>query len=507
MLTMAQVHDIRKLYFEEGKSISQISRETGFDRKTIRGYINKDDWNTGIPVVIGNTTEFPKLDPFKSIIDEWLENDKKAKKKQRHTALRVYDRLINEVESFNCSYRTVAAYVAKKKKEIFKKAEGYLPLEHPGGEAQVDFGDAEFYENGTLCSGKYLNLSFPYSNQGYFQLFHGENMECLLEGLKAIFEHIGGVPTRLWFDNTKTIVTKILKEDGRRLTERFIRFSEHYRFQAVFCNPDAGHEKGNVESKVGYHRRNILVPIPEFQQLDKFNVELLAKCDEDGNRDHYRKATSIRDLFQKERSKLLPLPAAEFDVAGYHTVNTNGYGRFYLNKGLHEYSSSPKYANTRIIVKVTSEAVIALDDNQRVIVYHRRLYGDLKQQSMQWLPYLTQLARRPGALKYTGIYSMLPSDMREYLSKCSKSDRSRILSAIARLTEQNGFESATATVTKALCYDALDVDSLINLHRQLFSGIRELPPIKVNSNMPCLEPTKTDLSGYDRALHGGATVC
>jgi len=90
----------------------------------------------------------------------------------------------------------------------------------------------------------------------------GENQECLFEGLIAIFEHIGGVPPKIWFDNTKTIVTKVLKEGERTLTDDFIRFSEHYRFEAVFCNVEAGHEKGNVESKVGYHRRNWLVPVP-----------------------------------------------------------------------------------------------------------------------------------------------------------------------------------------------------------------------------------------------------
>lgn len=122
-------------------------------------------------------------------------------------------------------------------------------MEHPAGEAQVDFGDAQFYENGVLHDGKYLNVSFPYSNQGYLQLFYGENIECLLEGLKAIFEYIGGVPTRLWFDNTKTIVTKILKEGSRNLTEKFMRFQEHYGFDTVFCNPEAGHEKGMLNQK------------------------------------------------------------------------------------------------------------------------------------------------------------------------------------------------------------------------------------------------------------------
>lgn len=89
-------------------------------------------------------------------------------------------------------------------------------------------------------------MDFPYSNCGYLQLHYGENMECLLESMVAIFEHIGGVPTEIWFDNTRTIVTKIIRGGGREVTERFLRFQEHYGFKSVFCNPDAGNEKGGV---------------------------------------------------------------------------------------------------------------------------------------------------------------------------------------------------------------------------------------------------------------------
>jgi hypothetical protein len=94
-------------------------------------------------------SDFPKLEPFKADIDEWLTDDKKAKRKQRHTARRVYDRLVEKYQKdFECSYRSVAGYVAKKKKEIYHSQPGYLPLEHIPGEAQADFGDADFYENG-----------------------------------------------------------------------------------------------------------------------------------------------------------------------------------------------------------------------------------------------------------------------------------------------------------------------------------------------------------------------
>jgi len=498
---MTQVNDIRKKYFEEGKNISQISGEVGFDRKTIRKFIEKDDWNED-PPKLQLQSEFPKLNSFKKVIDEWLTEDKKAKRKQRHTAQRVFDRLTKIYgQEFDCSYRTVAGYVAIKKKEIFGvKQVGCLPLEHIPGEAQVDFGDSDYYENGKLYSGKYLNLSFPYSNKGYFQQFKGENQECLFEGLVSIFDHIGGVPTRIWFDNTSTIVTNILKDGNRDLTQSFLRFKEHYGFECAFCNAASGHEKGNVESKVGYHRRNILVPVPRFTSLLEFNKTLLLECDEDANREHYRKGESIETLFANDKVFLLKLPTTVLDVCKYVKVKTNGYGRFFLNKGLHEYSVAPKYTNTHILVKLTANEVIPLDDSFREIVKHERFYGDSKQQSMKWLPYLTQLSRCPGALKYTGIYQMLPDPVKEYLGKCTRSEKGKALQVIASLTNQNGFESAVESVDKVLTYGATDPDSLIRLHSRLHENVLELDPMKLSNNIPHLARVNSNLTAYDFAL-------
>ena len=500
MLVMKEIHEIRKLYFEEGKSITDIKRITGRDRKTIRHYIGKEDWNLEDNPAKEESI-FPKLEPFKQDIDSWITEDKKARRKQRHTATRVYNRLVEKYgDNFNCSYRTVAGYFSKRRKEIFGNKTGYLPLEHIPGEAQADFGDADFYENGRLFRGKYLNLSFPNSNKGYVQQFKGENQECLFEGLINIFKHIGGVPVKIWFDNTSTIVKKILKSGGRDLTDAFLKFMAHYRFEAVFCNANAGHEKGNVEGKVGYHRRNMLVPVPRFKDLAAFNEELLKKCDQDAQREHYRKNETIEELYAGDKAVFLSLPNTHLDVSNYITVKTNDYGRFYLNSGLHEYSVSPKYALARVLVKITANEVIPLGESHREIVRHQRLYGKDKQQSMKWLPYLKQLSRRPGALKYSGIYNMMPESMHTYLERCDRSSRGKVLQMISTLTEMNGFESAIETVDNALKYEVTDTDSLLNLHRRIHGSHITLPRIKLSDNIPELSTVATDFTNYDRKL-------
>jgi len=504
---MDKIQDVRFRYYVKGEKISQIATELKLDWKTVQKYVDMNDFNELIPKPASEKRFCPSLDSHKGTIDKWLEEDRAAPRKQRHTAKRVFKRLKKEFSDFTGSYRTVAAYYAVKHKEVFSGAKvGFLPLEHRPGEAQVDFGTADFYDNGRRISGKYLEVSFPYSNKGYLQLFYGENMECLLEGLDVIFRHIGAVPDELWFDNIKTIVTKVIRGGQRETTDRFERFREHYRFHAVFMNPGEGHEKGNVENKVGYHRRNFLVPMPRFLSLSDYNRQLLEMCDSDADRDHYRHDETIEALFAEDLKHSHKLPEIKFDLSGGGSIVANNWGKFYLHKGMHEYSVSPKYANTTVNLKKTPSLVVVLDENYREIVRHRRLYGDTKQQSMDWLPYLKQLSIRPRALKYSGIYELMPSDMKQFIEGLSNTETGTVLKVLAELTAQTGFDSALNTVKQALSYGASDAESLKSLYRRLYADVPELPPMPLDPQIPDVGQMNSSLSDYDIFLMKGDIV-
>lgn len=510
MKTMDQIHRIRELYYGQDKSLTDIAAIMGIDWRTVRKYVDKEDFSNP-PPTSGEDTHSSKLDPFKPLIDSWLEEDKKAPRKQRHTAKRIHQRLQKEADGYGCSYRLVADYVAERKKVLcLKKQEGYIPLEHHPGEAQADFGVADFYENGRLHhDAKYLVLSFPHSNGGYLQLNYGENAECLFEGLETIFEHIGGVPTEIWFDNTRTIVTEIIKGGGREVTERFRRFCEHYRFRPVFMNPESGWEKGNVENKVGYLRRNELVPVPSFTSLKEKNCELLAACDSDMEREHYDDDGQrfICELFEADKKALLPLPAVPFDASLYTSARTDKYGRFTLDEGKHRYSASPAFCEDTVRLRLTSAEVIVMDRDLREIVRHRRLYGD-EHESMNWIPYLRYIARKPRSLKNSGIYGMMPENMQIYLDGCENSDRGKILKVLAELTDRSGFESALHTVDEAIRLKAADPDSLLNLYRRTYMDVPPLPPMGIPDGIPEMKiiPFRNDLAGLDATLRkGGAS--
>ena len=359
---MDQIHRISDLYYVQDKSLSEIASIEKLDRRTVRKYVDIEDFNE-TPPCPGEDTHSSKLDRFKPIIDKWHIEDKKAPRKQRHSARKVHNRLMDEAEGYNCSYRLTATYVDEKKKKLqLKHNVGYLPLQHHPGEAQPDFGVVDFYENGKLHhETKYLVLSFPYSNGGYLHLNYGENAECLLEGLTAMFEYIGGVPTEIWFDNTRTIVTNIIKGGGREVIKRFQRFCEHYHFKPVFMNPESGWETGNIENKVGYLRRNELVPVPCFETLSAKNKELLVACDRDMEREHYddEKERHIYELFMEDKAVLLKLPA----VPSIYD-HQNGQIR-QVHIGCREASlfSPPAFCEETVRLHITSAEVIVMDSD------------------------------------------------------------------------------------------------------------------------------------------------
>jgi len=419
---MIQRYHIKHQSFHKGQSLRSIAKETGYDFRTVKKYAEQSDFNLSQKPKRGRPS---KLDPVKPIIDTWLKEDLNRPVKQRHTAKRIYDRLCDEhSDIFNACERTVRSYVSVKKKELYGEKEGYLPLEHPPGEAQVDFGEIVMVEKGQRVKDYELILSLPYSNAGYPQVFRGQNQECLLTGLKDIFEYLEHVPRIIWFDNLSAAVAGIGDQGNRKLVDQFYRFTLHYGFKVQFCNPGKGHEKGHVENKVGYSRRNFFVPEPEFEDIEQFNQGLFAAADKDHQRKHYRKYLKISKLLQEDLAAMLPLPAKPFEIGRTEKLVADKYGKVRYESNI--YSASPQVAEKEIYIKLGTHWIEIFNQQYQSIVRHKRLYGK-HQEIMDWLPYLTTLAKRPNALKYTGFSHDLPDPWQEYLKDLSKEEKKKSL--------------------------------------------------------------------------------
>lgn len=165
MLRMAQIQYIKDLFENEDLSLREISRRTNHSFNTVKKYAYQDDWGEGeLPNL--EPESYPVLGEFIPIIDEWLESDRKVPRKQRHTMWRMFCRLRDE-HGFTGSYSSVKRYVRNKKFTMRAESSGYLPITHPQGWGQVDFGEVLYYGSDEQeHTGYALTISFPYSNKG-----------------------------------------------------------------------------------------------------------------------------------------------------------------------------------------------------------------------------------------------------------------------------------------------------------------------------------------------------
>jgi len=492
-----EVYHIKHMSEKENKSLREIARETGHDFRTVKKYVEIEDFNEQKNI----RKKHSKLDPYKPTIDEWLEDDKQMKAKQRHTAKAVYNRLCRENdqicpenESFPLSERTVRKYVSEKKKELYAP-KGYLKLEHDGGEAQADFGKAEFELRGRKQTLHYLVLSYPHSNGAYMQVFKGENLECLMEGLKNIFEYVGCVPTKIWFDNLKPVVKEIFKNGDRAVNDRFKRFSLHYGFESIFCNVASGNEKGNVENKVGYLRRNYFVPCPEIDNLLQYNQELLPLCDADMDRVHYLRREKICDLFEAEKEKMLTLNPIPYAVFKLIKRKTDKYGMVHLDTN--KYSVSPAYTQRQVWLKVSAEKVEIQDETYRCITTHDRLYGK-KLESINWMNYLKEICRKPRALEYTGFYRTLPQNWQDYFEHCDYHEKKEGLRILTQIIQEKGMLTAEETFEKTTQAGECNAQTLLLTYRKLTQ--KETAIYASKQLLPQMDNWQPNLKSYDRLM-------
>lgn len=437
---MSHINDIRDLS-KKGYSISKISSITGTDRKTIRKYLEQDDFSPAPPL-----TKHRKsiVAPYVDIITEWLEEDQKHWSKQRHTAKRIHERLKDE-HGFTGSYDSVQKFVQRIRKDIQTK--GTQELVWDPGCAQVDFGEADFNEDTNCVRRKYLTVSFPYSNDGYNQVFRGETAECVCQGLADIFRYIGGVPKLLVFDNATGVGRRVM--DKVHETDLFARFRAHYGFQIRFCNPYAGYEKGNVENKVGTTRRNLFVPVPTYHDIEEYNRDLLDKHEKKAAESHYKKGTTISELFEEDKKHFLPLPAKPFNVCRYEICRADGYGKICLD-GKHFYSTKPENHNKRVMIGIRAHYIDILEPSGKLLVRHMRQYGDARTDICDYSTSLEMLSKNIGAWDNSGFRKEAPDLIREYVDGLSRPERKSCVRLLSDLTNQYGYEAAVGALELAI---------------------------------------------------------
>ena len=450
MIGVDKIEEIRRRG-RAGESVAGISRATGVSEPTVRKYLRATDLSPEPPRRREPDCEL--LAPYAATIDAWLDDDCRCWRKQRHTATRVYARLRDEL-GYAGSYSTVQRYVRRRRAQMAeergaREARGYLQLSWLPGECQVDFGEADFKVRGVTQRGKYLTVSFPHANVGLTQVFWGETSKCVCQGLKGVFEFLGGVPRRAVFDNATEVGRRVGSDV--RLSDMFRRFAAHYGLDYTFTNPYSGNEKGNVENKVGCHRRNLFVPVPAFHDVRAFNRRLLRDClDLSSGKRHYRLGTPEAELFEDDRAALSPLPPAAFSCVRWETRRCNKQGTFTVG-GHHRYSAGPAAAGSEVSVALGAFDVTAVDPRTgEVLASYERQWGPAPTDSSDPTLQLRLLCARPAGWRDSVVRPSLPSDLVAFLDSEGPADLAADLRVLRDESAERGWAAAVEGMARLL---------------------------------------------------------
>jgi len=390
MIRMDQYEYIRTAHRVYQKSIKQICRETGHSRETVRKVLRSEPCGYSLRA----EQPYPVLGPFLQVIDQWLTEDRARPRKQRHTAKRIYDRLVREM-GFQGNDSSVRRYVRKAKRRLgVQVTPAFIPLEPEcGREAEVDWGAATAIIAGEKMPIKFFCMRSKFSGKHFVCCYPCERQQAFLDGHLHAFAFFGGIFPVLVYDNLTAAVKKVCRGKGRVEQEEFAKFRAYYNFTPRFCNPDGAHEKGGVEGLVGYVRRNYLVPVPEAESLEGLNGRLWEECLAYGEHRLRGREGTVNELFAGEQRCLLPLPAAPFSTLQITTGKVDSYATVIVDKN--RYSVPTRYAGLRVRV-VLAVMQVEIFYNGKKLATHPRLFGNNKWQ-LHPDHYLELIQQRPGA--------------------------------------------------------------------------------------------------------------
>jgi transposase len=450
-----------------------------------------------------------KMSTAVAFVDQILEADKKAPRKQRHTAHRIWERIRVEMPECRICERTVRQYVHLRKIALgITIHETFVPQSYDWGvEAQVDWYEAFADLAGERTKLQVFSMRSMASGAAFHCAFVHATQQAFLEAHELAFAYYNGVFHRLRYDNLSSAVKKILRGQRREETSRFIAFRSHWRYASEFCTPGEGHEKGGVEGEVGYFRRNHWVPVPTAVDLPELNRQLLTACQADEHRRIAGREQTIGADMIVEREHLLPVALEGMDLAqtSFPTVNSLGCARVLTNA-----YSVPLKAGTQVHAKAYA-SVVELWHDGRCIARHERCYSR-QQQILDLEHYLDVLYRKPGALagsrpleqqRRAGLWpESFDAIWQSLMTRHGKQSGTKQMIGLLQLGKQYGrdrLRTAIETAAATGCSDTAAVEHL--LHAETLRRV-VCEPMDIGSLERYQRPLPV-MNEYDQLLMAG----
>ena len=445
---------VRRFVFVEGRSQREAARVFGLSRETVLKMCR-----FSLPPGYTRTKPVakPKLGPLLPVIDAILEADRAAPVKQRHTAKRIFERLRDE-HGFAGGYTVVKDYVRICRA---RSRETFVPLAHPPGHGQVDFGEAVGVIGGVRQKIHFFCMDLPQSDACFVKAYPRETTEAFLDGHVSAFAFFGGVPLSLLYDNTTIAVAKICGDGRRERTRAFTELQSHYLFADRFGRPGKGNDKGKVEGLVKYSRSNFMVPIPEAASYDDLNAMLATRCRARQGDHAGRHATTIGERLVADTATLRDLPPVALEPCEKRSgrVSSTALVRYRCN----DYSVPTRYGFQDVMVKGFVDEVVILCAG-KVVARHPRCYAEGVFVSNP-LHYLALIEMKPNALDQAAALQgwELPEvfqRLRHLLEARMGNRGKREFIQVLRLLEAMPKDVVTFAVTEAIHIGAAGFDAV-----------------------------------------------
>ena len=505
---------------QEGKSARWIAKEFGLSRKTVSKYVNQQ---TPPQYQMKKHRRCPKLDLHIEFIERILEADATAPAKQRHTARRIFHRLITE-SGYTGSEQTVRRFVTRWKQSQYRPPM-FIPLVFPPGRSgQVDFGEAyvclgcqythlEPTLRDSACKKELTKVQcfvmrLNYSRRLFVTSFRSANMPSFIAAHRMAFEHFGARPQELVYDNLTLAVKKVLKGKERELTDMFLALVGHYGFDPQFCLPgkEGAHQKGGVEGGIGYVRRNWLVPVPHVKDIDELNAYLLRRCDDEMTRTVSGQEVTIQQAWDMELPHLAKLPAIGMDACVVDVASLDGYGMVRLDNNF--YSIPYGSQSLKLLVKAYWNRV-EITDGSKVLASHDRSYGK-QQRIFEPEHYFDLLERRPAAVRFAQplLARTWPNGYWEYFEELVQAKGQSVAGKefirILRLHNKYGASATQEAIVQCRRLGATSADAVENILVAMTRPRHTIVPLDLTerSNLSGYSVMAMDLSKYDSLMGG-----
>jgi transposase len=481
---------VRRFVFVEGNSQREASRVFGLHRETIAKMCQ-----FSLPPGYTRTQPppKPKLGPYLPVIDAILDADRLAPAKQRHTAKRIFERL-REEHGFGGGYTVVKDYVRQCRS---RERETFVPLAHPPGHAQVDFGEAVGIIDGIRRKLHFFCMDLPQSDACFVKAYPRETTEAFLDGHVSAFAFFGGVPQSILYDNTTIAVARIMGDGKRERTRAFTGLVSHYLFADRFGRPGKGNDKGKVEGLVKHARMKFMTPVPQAASFDDFNAELLERCRARQGERAGRHAETIGERLAADLAALRPLPTGAFEPCEVRAarVSSTALVRYRTN----DYSVPTRYGFQDVVVKGFVDEVVFLCGGTE-IARHPRSYGT-GMFVADPLHYLALIETKPGALDQAAALQGwdLPEafqHLRHLLEARMGNKGKREFIQVLRLLEALPMETVTFAVSQAIQIGAIGFDAVKQI---ALARIERRPPrldLAAYPHLPKMDVKTTRAADY-----------